>query len=143
MSVSEKITCITEYSSRGCSRPQLGSYSGSESSFTSLSTRKSLSLVKDKTKSSGSKCCFSVALVTKKHMYFPGVCEAAGGKAATPPISGLCFQKNSMFLFSLLNFAANGVLKLMSAVIAIAHVLSVSIKSLSVSFMLLEYPFGR
>ena len=31
----------------------------------------------------------------------------------------------------------------MSAVIAIAHVLFVSIKSLSVSIMLLEYSFGR
>ena len=43
-----------------------------------------------------------------------------------------------MFLYSLLKFAANAVLKLMSAVIAIANVLFVSIKSLSVSIILLE-----
>ena len=48
-----------------------------------------------------------------------------------------------MFLYSLLNSAANAVLKLMSAVIAIAHVLFVSIKSLSVSIMLLECSFGK
>ena len=125
MLVSEKITCISAYSSRGCSRPRFVSYTGSESSFTSLSTRKSLSLVKDKTKISGSTCRFSVALVTKKHKYFPGICEVAGGKAATPPIPGLCLQKNCMFLYSLLKSAANAVLKLISAVIPIAHVLFV------------------
>ena len=43
----------------------------------------------------------------------------------------------------MLNFAANAVLKLMSAVIIIAHVQFVSIKSLSVSKMLLEYSFGK
>ena len=48
-----------------------------------------------------------------------------------------------MFLYSLLKSAANAVLKLMSAVIAIAPVLSVSMKSLSVSIMLLEYSFGK
>ena len=48
-----------------------------------------------------------------------------------------------MFLYSLLKSAANAVLKLMSAVIAIAHVLSVSMKSLSVSIMLLEYSFDK
>ena len=48
-----------------------------------------------------------------------------------------------MFLYSLLKSAANAVLKLMSAVIAIAHVLFVSIKSLSVIIMLLEYSFGK
>ena len=49
-----------------------------------------------------------------------------------------------MFLYSLfLKSAANAVLKLMSAVIAIAHVLYVSMKSLSVSIMLLEYSFGK
>ena len=45
-------------------------------------------------------------------------------------------------MFSL-KFVANAVLKLMSAVIAIAHVLFVSMKSLSVSIMLLEYSFGK
>ena len=48
-----------------------------------------------------------------------------------------------MFLYSLLKSAPNAVLKLMSAVIAIEHVLSVSMKSLFVSIMLLEYPFGK
>ena len=48
-----------------------------------------------------------------------------------------------MFLYSLLKPAANAVLKLMSAVMAISHVLFVSIKSLSVNFMLLEYSFGK
>ena len=143
MFVSENITCTSAYNSRGCSLPLFGSYTGSESSFTSISTRKSLSLVKDKTRFSGSTCCFSVALVTKKHRYFPGICDAAGGKAATPPIPGLCFQRNSTFLYSLLKSAANAVLKLMSAVIAIAHVLFVSMKSLSVSIMLLEYSFCK
>ena len=48
-----------------------------------------------------------------------------------------------MFLYSLLKSAANAVLKFMSAVIAIAHVQFVSIKSLSVKTMLLEYSFGK
>ena len=139
MLVSEKIMCMSAYSSRGCSRPLFGSYTGSESSFISLSTRKSLNLVKDKTRFSWSTCRFSVARVTKKHRYFHGICNAAGGKAATPPIPVLRFRWNSMFLYSLLKSAANAVLKLMFAVIAIAHILFVSMKSLSVSFMLLEY----
>ena len=48
-----------------------------------------------------------------------------------------------MFLYSLLKSAANAVLKLISAVIAIAHVIFVSIKSLSVGIKLLEYSFGK
>ena len=48
-----------------------------------------------------------------------------------------------MFLYFLSKSADNAVLKLMSAVIAIAHVLSVSMKSLSVSIMLLEYSFDK
>ena len=60
-----------------------------------------------------------------------------------PPIPGLCFRRNSTFLFSLLKSAAKAVLKPMSAVIAIAHVLFVSMKSLSVNIMLLEYSFGK
>ena len=143
MLVSEKITCISAYNSRGCSRPRFGSYTGTESSFISLFKRKSLSLVKDKTKFSESTGRFSVALVFKKHKYFPGICEAAGGKAATPPIPGLCFQRNSMISYSLLKSAANAVLKLITAVIAIAHVLFVSIKLLSANIMLLEYSFGK
>ena len=46
-----------------------------------------------------------------------------------------------MFMYSLLKSAANAILKLMSAVIAIAHVLFVSMKSLSVNIMLLYYSF--
>ena len=82
MLVSEKFTCISAYSSRGFSRPRIGSYTGSESYFTSLSSRNSISFVKDKIRFSGSTCCFSVALVTKKHKFFPGICDAAGGKNA-------------------------------------------------------------
>ena len=48
-----------------------------------------------------------------------------------------------MFLYSLLKTAAKAVLKLMSAVIALAHVLFVSIKSLSVSIIIFEYSFGK
>ena len=48
-----------------------------------------------------------------------------------------------MFLYSLTKSAANNVLKVMSAVIAIAHVLFLSIKSLSVNIMLLEFSFGK
>ena len=138
ISIREDYQCIH---SRGCSRPLFGSYTGSESSFTSLSTRKYLNLVNYMTRFSGSTCRFSVALVTKKHKCFPGIYDAAGGKAATPLDAGLCFQMNSMFLYSPLKSAANAVLKLMSAVIAIAHVLFVRLKSLSVNVMLLEYSF--
>ena len=102
------------------------------------STRKSLNLFKDKTRFSGSTCRFSVALVIKKHKYFPGICDAAGGKAVTPHIPGLRFQRNSF-----VKSAANAVLKLMSVVIDIAHVLFVSMKSLSVNILLLEYSFGK
>ena len=43
-----------------------------------------------------------------------------------------------MFLYSLLKSAASAVLKLTSAVIAIAHVRSVSMKSMSVMTILFE-----
>ena len=48
-----------------------------------------------------------------------------------------------MCLYFLLKSAAYAVLKRISAVIAIAHVLFVSIKLLSVNIMLLEYYFGK
>ena len=48
-----------------------------------------------------------------------------------------------MFLSSLLKSAANALLKFKSAVIAIAHILFVSKKSLTVSLMLLEYSLGK
>ena len=134
---------MSAYSSRGCSRPLFGSYRGSESSFTSLSTRKSLNLVKDRTRFSGSTCRFSVARVTKKHRYFPVSVTPPEARLLRPPTPGLFFHRNSMFLYSLLKSAANAVLKLMSAVIANAHVLFVSMKSLSVSIMLLEYSFVK
>ena len=60
-----------------------------------------------------------------------------------PPIPDLCFQRNSMFFYSVLKSAAKAVLKLISSVIAIAHVLLGSIKSLSVNTMSLEYSFGK
>ena len=60
-----------------------------------------------------------------------------------PPTPGLCFHKSTMFLYPFLVSAAKAVLNFMSAVIAIAHVLSVSIKSLSVSTILPEYSFGK
>ena len=49
----------------------------------------------------------------------------------------------SLILYFFLKSAANAVLKLISAVFAIAHVQFVSIKLLSVSVMLLEYSFGE
>ena len=107
------------------------------------STRRSFSLVSERAHSSGFTCCLSVALVTKKNNYLPGICEAAESKAATSSIPGLCFHRNSMFLYSLSKSAANAVSKLMSAVIAIAHFLFVSIKLLSVFIMVLCYSFGK
>ena len=53
------------------------------------------------------------------------------------------FHKNSRYLYSHLKTAAYAVLKLISALMAITHVLSVSIKSLSISIMLLEYSLGK
>ena len=148
MLVSEKITCISAYSSQGCSRTLFRSHAGNKSSFTPLSTKNSPILFRNKTESLWSTCCFSVALVTKKHKYFPGFCEAADGKTAISPTPGICFQNNLvfvsiMFWYSLLKSAANAVLNLMSVVKAIAHVLSVSKKSRSVSIMLLECSLGK
>ena len=74
---------------------------------------------------------------------FPVSVTPPEARLLRPPIPGFCFQRNSMFLYSLLKSAANAVLKLMSAVIAIAYVVFVSLKSLSVSIMLLEYLFGK
>ena len=66
----------------------------------------------------------------QKNKYFPGICDATGGSAIISSTPGLCFHKNLIFLCSFLKSAAGAVLKFKSAVIAIAHVLSVSIKSL-------------
>ena len=87
---------------------------------------------------SGFTCCLSVALVTRKHIYLPGICDATGCSTIIPPTPGLSFHKNSIFLYSLLKSAASAVLKLSSAVIAIAHVRSVSMKLLSVTTTLFE-----
>ena len=116
MSVSENITCTSAYNSLGCSFPLLGSYTGNEREVTPLSTKKSLSRVKANTKLFGSTCFLSVALVTRKYKYFPGIYDATGGSAIIPPTPGLCFHKNSMFLYSLLKSAASAVLKLTSCV---------------------------
>ena len=66
---------------------------------------------------------------------------------ATPPEARLLrlifLVFKSKFFYSLLKSAANAVVKRMSAVVAIAHALLVSIKSLSVKFMLFEHSFGK
>ena len=136
MSVSENITSTRAYSSLGCNFLLLGSQTGKERELTFLSTRKSLIRVKASTKFSGFTCCLSVALVTRKHKYFPGICDATGGSAIIPPTPNL--HKNSIFLYSLFKSAASAVLKLTSAFIAIAHVSSVSMKSLSVTTTLFK-----
>ena len=105
---------------------------------TPLPTGKSLRRVKASTKLSGFTCCLLVALATRKHIYFPDICDATGGSAIIPPTPSLYFHKNSIFLYFLLKSAVSAVLKLTSAVIAIAHVRSVSMKSLSVKIMLFE-----
>ena len=50
--------CISAYGSRGCSRPQFGSCTGSESSCTPFSIRKSLNLFKDKTRFPGPRAAY-------------------------------------------------------------------------------------
>ena len=69
----------------------------------------------------------------------PGSCDVLGGSGIISSTPGLCFPKNSVFLYTLLKSVASAVLKLTSAVIAIAHVRSVSVKSLSVSTKLFKY----
>ena len=84
----------------------------------------------------------SLTLVTKKHRYLPGTCATDGGSAAIPPSPGLCLNRNSSFWYSLLKSASSLDLKLMSAVIQIALVLSDRMKSLSVIRMFSEYSLG-
>ena len=112
--------------------------SGKESEVNPHSIRKSLIRVSASTKLSGFTCCLSVALVTKKHKYFSGICDATGGSAIIPPTPGLGFHKNSMFLHSLLKSAASAVLKFTSAATAVAHVRSVSIKQPSVTTIMFK-----
>ena len=120
MLVSEMIMCISAYSFRGCSRPWFGSYTGRESSFSSLSTRKTFSLVKDRTKSSGSTCCFFVALVNKKHRYFPGTCLLRNRRrqGCYTSYSSSFLPRKFYIFYILLKSAAIAFLKLMSALIA-------------------------
>ena len=63
----------------------------------------------------------------------PGIYDATGGRFIRPPTPGLCFHKSSMFLYSLSKSSACSVSKLAFVVIAVVHVRSVSITSLSVT----------
>ena len=103
---------------------------------------KSFSLVSANITSSGSIVFLSLTLVTRKHRYLPGTCATDGGSAAIPPSPGLCLNRNSTFWYSLLKSASSLDLKLMSAVIHIALVLSDKKKSLSVIRMFSEYSLG-
>ena len=91
---------------------------------------------------SGSIIFLSLTLVTKKHRFLPGTCETEGGSAAIPPNPGLCLNRNSTFWYSFLKSASSLVLKLMSAVMQIALVLSDRRSSLSVIRMLFENSVG-
>ena len=57
---------------------------------------------------------------SQKHKYFSDICEETGGSAIIHPTPGLCFQKISIFCYS--NVGNSAVLKLTSAVIAMALV---------------------
>ena len=103
---------------------------------------KSLRLVSANIACSGSVVCLSLIFVTKKHRYLPETCEIDGGSAAIPPNPRLCLNRNSMFFYSFLKSASSLDLKLMSAVIQIALVLSDRMKSLSVIRMFSEYSLG-
>ena len=103
---------------------------------------KSLNLVSAKITGSGSIVFLSLILVTKKHRFLPGTCETEGGSAAIPTNPGLFLNRNSTFWYSFLKSVSSLVLKLMSAVMQIAQVLSGKMKSLSVIRMLSEYSFG-
>ena len=140
MLVSEKVTCFSAYTSRGCSRPRFESYIGGESSFTSLSQ--------------GSLLVSSRSKLSLRDPHAASLSPSSPRSIGTflvlakPPEARLLqllflVHRNSTFLYSLLKSAANAVLKLMSAVIAIAHILFVSIKSLSVIIMLLKYPIAK
>ena len=106
-----------------------------------LSTRKSLNLVSANTTCSGFILFLSLTRVTKMHRYLPGTCETEGESAAIPPNPVLCLNRNSTFWYSLLKSASSLVLKLVSAVMQIALVLSDRMNSLSVISMLSEYYF--
>ena len=103
---------------------------------------KSLSLVSANITCSGYIVFLSLTLVTRKHRFFPGTCATDGGSAAIPPSPGLCLNRNSTFWYSLLKSTSSLDLKLMSAIIHIALVLSDKMKSLSVIRMFSEYSLG-
>ena len=107
-----------------------------------LSTRNSLSRVEASTTCSGSTTFLSLTLVTKKHKYLPNPCKTEVGNAARPPNPGLCLNRNSTFLNFFSKSAPSLVLKLISANMQIALVLSDKLKSLSVIKMFSEYSFG-
>ena len=102
---------------------------------------KSRSLVSANITCSGSIVFLSLTLVTRKHRYLPGTCATDGGSAAIPPSPGLCLNRNSTFWYSLLKSASSLDLKLMSAVIQIALVLSDRMKSLSDIFPVFVWYF--
>ena len=103
---------------------------------------KSLGFVSANITCSGSIVFLSLTLVNRKHKYLPGTCATDGGSAAIPPSSGLCLNRNSTFWYSLLKSASSLDLKLKSAVIQIALVLSDKMKSLSVIRMFSKYSLG-
>ena len=103
---------------------------------------KSRSLVSANITCSGSIVFLSLTLVTRKHRYLPGTCATDDGSAAVPPSPGLCLNRNSTFWYSLLKSASSLDLKLMSALMQIALVLSDRMKSLSVIRIFSEYSFG-
>ena len=130
------------YNSLGLNLPLFGSKTGIETSIILLSTMKSLSLVSANITCSGFIVFLSLILVTRNHRYLPGTCKTDGGSAAIPPNPDLCLNRNSTFWYSLLKSASSLNLKLISAVIQIALVLSDKMKSLSVIRMFSEYSLG-
>ena len=79
----------------------------------------------------------SLSISSRARLDFPGPRTASPSPSSPRSISTFPVSVTP------LKSAANAVLKLMSAVIAIAHVLFVSMKSLSFSNILVEYSFGK
>ena len=111
--------------------------------FFSLPSKKSLSVNGDRNKSKAPHAAFSSPSSPRKTITFLVFAKPPEARPYTSCSWSLIPKKILNFLYSLLKSPANAVLILMSAVIAIAHVLFVSIKSLSFSIMLLEYSFGK
>ena len=104
------------------------------------STRKPLNLVCANTTCSGSITFLSLTLVTKSTGIYWELVKMKKGVLPFPQPWSLP-EKKSTYLYSVLKSASSLVLKLMSAVMQIALVLSDSMKSLSVIRMLSEYSF--